>query len=60
MQMIGPPPKTVLILGKEYFPAEATIAHLKELRAELQRCTLECNQLRRTNEALRLEILGPR
>ena len=35
--MIGPPPKTIILLGKEYFPAEPMKQQLRDLRAEIAR-----------------------
>ena len=58
--MIGPPPKTIELLGKEYFHAEAMIQHLKLLRAENQCHQFERDIARQEVAHLKLQALGPK
>jgi len=38
---IGPPPETITILGKEYYPADPIKQQLRDLRAEIARLEYE-------------------
>ncbi len=57
---IGPPPKTITLLGKEYFEAEPIREHLRELRTALARCEFRIADKQREVDHWKLIATGPR
>jgi hypothetical protein len=60
LKPISGPPKSITLLGKEYYDAEAMKQHLRDLREALARCEFRVADERRQTEYWKIQALGPR
>jgi hypothetical protein len=51
--IVGPPPKMITLLGKEYYEAESMKQHLRDLREKIARTEMD-------RDYWKLQAVGPR